>query len=131
MIPVSGSAYTYTYATLGEIFAWLIGWDLLLEYAVGASAVAVGWSAYLQNVLKALGMHLPQYLSHAPESVPWQAVCLAAGAITVGVARHVQIACRTDRSRRRQDIRYWSCQRRNSRFRPGQRLERRHPPHFG
>lgn len=84
MIPVSGSAYTYTYATLGEIFAWLIGWDLLLEYAVGASAVAVGWSAYLQNVLKAVGMQLPQYLSHAPESVPWQAVFLAAGAITVG-----------------------------------------------
>lgn len=85
MIPVSGSAYTYTYATLGEIFAWLIGWDLLLEYAVGASAVAVGWSAYLQNVMKALGLHLPQFLSHAPESVPWQAVLIAAGAITVGV----------------------------------------------
>ncbi len=84
MIPVSGSAYTYTYATLGEIFAWLIGWDLLLEYAVGASAVAVGWSAYLQNVLKAFSLHLPPYLSHAPESVPWQAVLLAAGAITVG-----------------------------------------------
>lgn len=85
MIPVSGSAYTYTYATLGEIFAWLIGWDLLLEYAVGASAVAVGWSAYLQNVMKALGMHLPQFLSHAPESVPWQAVFLAMGAVTVGI----------------------------------------------
>jgi len=85
MIPVSGSAYTYTYATLGEIFAWLIGWDLLLEYAVGASAVAVGWSAYLQNVMKALGLHLPAYLSHAPEHVPWQAVFLAAGTITVGV----------------------------------------------
>ncbi|MCC7529037.1 MAG: amino acid permease [Candidatus Melainabacteria bacterium] len=85
MIPVSGSAYTYTYATLGEIFAWLIGWDLLLEYAVGASAVAVGWSAYLQNVMKALGLNLPQYLSHAPESVPWQAIFIAAAAITVGV----------------------------------------------
>ncbi len=85
MIPVSGSAYTYTYATLGEIFAWLIGWDLLLEYAVGASAVAVGWSAYLQNVMKALGLSLPQSLSHAPESVPWLAVFIAAGAITVGV----------------------------------------------
>lgn len=85
MIPVSGSAYTYTYATLGEIFAWLIGWDLLLEYAVGASAVAVGWSAYLQNVMKALGLNLPHSLSHAPESVPWLAVFLAAGAITVGV----------------------------------------------
>src|SRR5271169_3358437 len=55
MIPISGSAYTYAYATLGEIVAWIIGWDLLLEYAVGSSAVAVGWSAYLQNVLKSAG----------------------------------------------------------------------------
>lgn len=85
MIPVSGSAYTYTYATLGEIFAWLIGWDLLLEYAVGASAVAVGWSAYFQNVLKAVGLHLPSYLSHAPDAVPWQAVLLASVTLTVGV----------------------------------------------
>src|SRR5512135_1676435 len=55
MIPVSGSAYTYGYATIGEIFAWMIGWDLILEYMVGASLVAIGWSAYLQNLLKGVG----------------------------------------------------------------------------
>ncbi len=49
MIPVSGSAYTYWYATLGEIIAWIIGWDLILEYAVGNMAVAVGWSGYFVN----------------------------------------------------------------------------------
>ena len=47
MLPVGGSSYTYTYATLGEIFAWIIGWDLILEYAMGASTVAVGWSGYI------------------------------------------------------------------------------------
>jgi len=69
MIPVSGSAYTYAYATLGEIVAWIIGWDLLLEYAVGASAVAVGWSAYLQNVLHSVGVTLPDVIAHAPTSM--------------------------------------------------------------
>lgn len=63
MIPVSGSAYTYAYATFGELFA-IIGWDLLLEYAVGASAgAASGWSAYMQTILKGLGLDLPR-LSH-------------------------------------------------------------------
>src|ERR687897_464403 len=51
MVPVAGSAYTYAYATLGELFAWIIGWDLVLEYAVGASAVAHGWSHYFQDLL--------------------------------------------------------------------------------
>ncbi|KAF1856844.1 hypothetical protein Lal_00044618 [Lupinus albus] len=77
MIPVSGSAYTYTYATLGELFAWLIGWDLVLEYAVGASCVAVGWSAYLQSVLKTMGLALPAVLSKAPAHVPWPSVLAA------------------------------------------------------
>ncbi len=71
MIPVSGSAYTYAYATMGEFIAWIIGWDLLLEYAVGASAVAVGWSAYLQHVLHGLGVSLPDSLAHAPAHLPW------------------------------------------------------------
>lgn len=71
MIPVSGSAYTYAYASLGEVVAFCIGWDLLLEYAVGSSAVAVGWSAYLQNVLRSVGIHLPESISHAPHTVPW------------------------------------------------------------
>lgn len=66
MIPVSGSAYTYAYATLGELVAWLIGWDLLLEYAVGASAVASGWSAYFQSILHGLGLQLPAVLAVAP-----------------------------------------------------------------
>src|SRR5262245_36162621 len=51
MIPVAGSAYTYSYATLGELFAWIIGWDLILEYAVGAITVSIGWSAYFVTLL--------------------------------------------------------------------------------
>jgi basic amino acid/polyamine antiporter, APA family len=64
MIPIAGSAYTYAYATLGEIFAWIIGWDLILEYAVSNMAVAVGFSAYFNDILEAaLGVHLPEALS--------------------------------------------------------------------
>ena len=66
MIPVAGSAYTYGYATLGEIFGWIIGWDLVLEYMVGASLVAIGWSAYLVNLLKGIGVNLPHSLIAAP-----------------------------------------------------------------
>src|SRR5580658_6032495 len=65
MIPVAGSAYTYAYATLGEIFAWIIGWDLILEYAVGNMAVAVGFSAYFNDLLdNVFGFHLPASLSN-------------------------------------------------------------------
>ncbi len=66
MIPISGSAYTYAYATLGEVFAWMIGWDLILEYAVGSMTVAVGWSGYFQRILAGFGMHLPAWMSAAP-----------------------------------------------------------------
>src|SRR5947207_11560576 len=66
MVPVAGSAYTYAYATLGELFAWIIGWDLVLEYAVGAATVANGWSGYFQSVLGKLGLILPVALSGAP-----------------------------------------------------------------
>jgi APA family basic amino acid/polyamine antiporter len=66
MIPIAGSAYTYAYATLGEIFAWIIGWDLILEYLFGASAVAVGWSAYVVSFLKDFGLALPIALASAP-----------------------------------------------------------------
>ena len=62
MIPISGSAYTYAYATLGEIFAWMIGWDLILEYAVGSMTVAVGWSGYFQRILAGFGLHLPAWM---------------------------------------------------------------------
>ena len=66
MIPISGSAYTYAYATLGEIFAWMIGWDLILEYAVGSMTVAVGWSGYFQRILAGFGLHLPAWMAAAP-----------------------------------------------------------------
>jgi APA family basic amino acid/polyamine antiporter len=64
-VPVSGSAYTYAYASLGELLAWLIGWDLVLEYAVGAALVANGWSGYLQSVLGSFGVHLPRAIAGA------------------------------------------------------------------
>ncbi len=63
MIPIAGSAYTYTYATLGELVAWIIGWDLILEYAVSNMAVAVGFSAYIDSLLQTFGIHLPVALS--------------------------------------------------------------------
>ena len=68
MVPVAGSAYTYAYATLGELFAWIIGWDLVLEYAVGSATVATGWSGYFQNVLAKIGVVLPATL----QSSPWR-----------------------------------------------------------
>jgi APA family basic amino acid/polyamine antiporter len=64
MIPQAGSAYAYSYATLGEIVAWIIGWDLILEYAVGNVAVAVAWSGYFNSLLTAFNLHLPDYLTH-------------------------------------------------------------------
>ena len=71
MIPIAGSAYTYAYATLGEIFAWIIGWDLILEYAVSNMSVAVGFSAYLQDLLdNVFGFHLPPKLAYPPFPAP-------------------------------------------------------------
>src|SRR5579884_2672687 len=62
-VPIAGSAYTYSYATLGELIAWIIGWDLILEYAVGAAAVSIGWSGYFTDLLKsALGITIPKAL---------------------------------------------------------------------
>jgi APA family basic amino acid/polyamine antiporter len=66
MVPVAGSAYTYAYATLGELFAWIIGWDLVLEYAVGSATVANGWSGYFQSVLAKFGIVLPAALAGPP-----------------------------------------------------------------
>lgn len=65
-VPVSGSVYTYTYATLGEIFAFLIGWDLILEYILAIAAVATGWSAYFQSLIAGFGMEVPKVLASAP-----------------------------------------------------------------
>jgi basic amino acid/polyamine antiporter, APA family len=68
MIPIAGSAYTYAYATMGEFFAWLIGWDLILEYLFAASTVSVGWSGYVVSFLKDFGIHIPAYLTAATGS---------------------------------------------------------------
>jgi APA family basic amino acid/polyamine antiporter len=65
-VPISGSAYTYAYATLGELIAWIIGWDLILEYAVGAIAVAIGWSGYVVSLAKDFGLTLPAQFVSAP-----------------------------------------------------------------
>jgi APA family basic amino acid/polyamine antiporter len=66
MIPIAGSAYTYGYATLGEFFAWIIGWDLILEYLFAASTVAVGWSGYAVSLLKDMGINIPAEYTSAP-----------------------------------------------------------------
>jgi basic amino acid/polyamine antiporter, APA family len=66
MIPVAGSAYTYSYATMGEFVAWIIGWDLILEYAVGAATVSIAWSAYANRVLDWFGLRIPYQWSHSP-----------------------------------------------------------------
>ncbi|WP_421797427.1 amino acid permease [Haliscomenobacter sp.] len=62
-VPVSGSAYTYSYVTFGEVVAWIIGWALILEYAIGNIVVAISWSAYFNNILQAIGIHLPAWLT--------------------------------------------------------------------
>src|SRR3954468_14192026 len=66
MIPIAGSAYTYSYATMGELIAWIIGWDLVLEYAVGAATVAIAWSEYFNRVLTYVGMEIPYQWRHSP-----------------------------------------------------------------
>lgn len=80
MVPVAGSAYTYAYATLGELFAWIIGWDLVLEYAVGSATVATGWSGYFQSVLSKFGMHVPKLLSESP----WRYDAVTGGFVSTG-----------------------------------------------
>ena len=67
MIPVAGSAYTYGYVALGEFWAWVIGWDLILEYTLALSAVSIGWSGYFGNILTNLGLALPKEFITAPE----------------------------------------------------------------
>ncbi|MBR0800402.1 amino acid permease [Bradyrhizobium jicamae] len=81
LLPVSGSTYTYTYATLGEIFAWIIGWDLILEYAMGASTVAVGWSGYIASLLRNFGINIPPQFAGAP----WTESKLPDGTMVAGV----------------------------------------------
>ncbi|MDR3678577.1 MAG: amino acid permease [Flavipsychrobacter sp.] len=66
MIPIAGSAYTYSYATMGELVAWIIGWDLVLEYAVGAATVGIAWSEYLNKLLEIFNLHIPEEWCHSP-----------------------------------------------------------------
>jgi basic amino acid/polyamine antiporter, APA family len=94
MIPIAGSAYTYSYATMGEFLAWIIGWDLVLEYAVGAATVSVSWSSYLVKLLHELGIDLPQSMIAGP----WDAtpgiinlpailiICLMSTLLIVGIS---------------------------------------------
>jgi APA family basic amino acid/polyamine antiporter len=80
MVPVSGSAYTYAYATLGELFAWIIGWDLILEYSVGAATVGISWSQYLVKFLEKFDIHIPPQLVMSP----FETATLADGTIVNG-----------------------------------------------
>ena len=100
MIPVAGSAYTYSYATLGELLAWLTGWNLILEYGVACVAVAIGWSGYFNNILKLCGIELPYWATHAPGSdggianVPAAVVVLLVTIILViGVKESARATC--------------------------------------
>lgn len=81
MIPIAGSAYTYSYATMGEFIAWIIGWDLVLEYALGAATVAISWSGYLIKFLEYYNIHIPPELTLSP----FQTVALADGSMVTGV----------------------------------------------
>ncbi|AMO20522.2 amino acid transporter [Flavobacterium columnare] len=80
MIPVAGSAYTYSYATMGEFMAWIIGWDLVLEYALGAATVGVSWSRYFLELLNKFGIHLP----HSLICSPWETLKLSDGTVIEG-----------------------------------------------
>lgn len=89
LVPMSGSAYTYGYATLGEFFAWIIGWDLILEYAVGAITVAIGWSGYVVSFLNDFGIHIPAVLSAARGTHLIEITAQAATALNVPAGWHV------------------------------------------
>ncbi|BDV33483.1 amino acid permease [Methylocystis iwaonis] len=86
LIPVAGSAYTYSYAVLGELVAWIIGWDLLLEYALVVAVVSIGWSGYLQALLAQLGIPLPDWAAGAAGTGPGHVVDLLAALGALGVA---------------------------------------------
>jgi APA family basic amino acid/polyamine antiporter len=88
MVPIAGSAYTYAYATTGEFVAWIIGWDLMLEYALGVSTVAVGWSGYFVSLMNDLGIHVPLYLT-----APMGAVVATSAGTTVTGVFNLPAAC--------------------------------------
>src|SRR3954467_318146 len=82
MIPMAGSAYTYAYATMGELVAWIIGWDLILEYAIGAATVSIAWSEYLNKLLERFGLHIPYAWCHSPLE---SGIDKATGVLTHGI----------------------------------------------
>ncbi|HVV98005.1 MAG TPA: amino acid permease [Rhodanobacteraceae bacterium] len=86
LIPVTGSAYTYGYAVLGEFIAWLIGWDLLLEYALIVAVVAIGWAGYVQSLLDAVGVHLPDWARGAIGTGEGRVFNVIAAGVTLAVA---------------------------------------------
>jgi amino acid transporter len=92
-IPISGSAYTYAYASFGELFAWIIGWDLIMEYAVGNIAVAISWSGYLIGLMSGLGIHLPEFLciDYVTAMRGFEEV-VSSGISLAGADRHLQEA---------------------------------------
>ena len=84
MVPISGSAYTYAYASLGEFIAWIIGWDLIIEYAVGNIGVAIGWSGHFRELLEFFGIHIPAWLATDYRSASLAAAAAAGGAADAG-----------------------------------------------
>jgi len=86
MMPQAGSAYSYAYGIFGELAAWIIGWDLILEYGMAAAAVASGWSFYLQDILRASGLLLPQWASGPPFTAPGRVLNLPAALVVMGFA---------------------------------------------
>lgn len=97
MIPVAGSAYTYTYATLGEFFAWVTGWSLVLEYGIACVAVSIGWSGYFVSILDRAGVHLPPELINAPHeggliNLPAVLIVLAlTGLLVIGIKESARV----------------------------------------
>ena len=103
MIPVAGSAYTYSYATLGELFAWVTGWSLVLEYGIACVAVSIGWSGYLVSLLARVGLQLPAPLINAPHegglvNLPAVLIVLAlTGLLVVGIKESARATRRAAR----------------------------------
>ena len=95
MVPISGSAYTYSYATLGELVAWIIGWDLIIEYAIGNVAVAISWAEFFNRLLRNLGIHVPEWLTSNYRTAHSGNTCVGAGHI-----RHTDSL---------QHFRVWNC----------------------
>jgi basic amino acid/polyamine antiporter, APA family len=92
LVPIAGSAYTYSYATLGELVAWIIGWDLIIEYAVGNVAVAIAWAAYFHQLVEGFGFHIPAWVSVDFRSAHQaaDAVSVAGGVVDPAIAFHYE-----------------------------------------